>query len=154
MTQDVSSATRAVPVAAVVEAVAAEAGLGRAELLGPSRRREVAHARQVAMMLAVELGPRSQWAVARHFGFGRSTVRRGMESLARRIEAGSAAEARLVEAARARAREIAARRKREATRLAAALSEEAAAGAARPASAARGSASPAKRVSAPAGMAR
>lgn len=141
----------AVPVAAVVEAVAAEAGLGRAELLGPSRRREIAHARQVAMMLAVELGPRSQWAVARHFGFGRSTVRRGMESLARRIEAGAAAEARLVEAARARAREIAERRKGEERRLAEAL---AAAGALRPASAARGSASPAKRVSAPAGMAR
>lgn len=109
------------PISAVVEAVAAEAGLGRAELLADTRRREIAHARQVAMALSVELGPRSQWSVARFFGFGRSTVRRGMESLARRIEAGGAAEARLKERAAARAREIAAARRGEIARMAADL---------------------------------
>jgi chromosomal replication initiator protein len=79
----------AVTLESIQDAVCANYGITRAELLSPQRSPRIAHARQLAMYLARELTPLSLTAIARGFDRDHTTVMHAVRAVSTRLEPGS-----------------------------------------------------------------
>jgi chromosomal replication initiator protein len=79
----------AIQLGAIQEAVATASGIGRAELVSPSRVPRIAHARQLAMYLSRELTAAPVAAIARAFHRDHTTVLHAIRAVEGRLEPGS-----------------------------------------------------------------
>lgn len=74
-----------ITIAAIQARVAATFGVSRADLVGPTRRHAIVRPRQVAMLLARELTPRSLPQIGRAFRRDHSTVKYSIQVIPKHL---------------------------------------------------------------------